>query len=289
MIQFDQASPREGFFMLDLAAIEIDDRLRPADPAEVEAIAASMAQVGQITPIRVRNGEGNRVILVAGLHRLRAAEALGWTAIKAERVNLAAAAARLVEIDENLIRHELTALDRAIFLAERKRIYEELHPQVRHGGDRRRKVSSDQVAMFATCPSFTADAMQKTGLGERSIQYAVRLAERLTPTIIAHLRASGVADNGAQLKQLVDIEDDTERLAVAAALAGGAANVERARVAAGFSAQRLDDPEERAFQSFLALWHRAGARTRQRITAHITQYDTPGPAARKAAKRGDGR
>jgi ParB family chromosome partitioning protein len=284
MIQFDQTGPREGFFFIETAAIDVGDRLRPTDEAHVLQIASSMSEQGQLTPILVRNGEGNRVILVAGLHRLRAAEALGWPQIKAERINIDAAAARLMEIDENLCRHELTALDRAIFLAERKRVYEDLHPTVRHGGDRRKKVASDQVAMLATWSRFTAEAAEKVGLSERTVRRACELASAITPAMAAHLRASGVADNGAQLKQIADIEDEGERLKVAEALAGGAQNVDAAKVAAGLSMGRERfDPDEKAFLAFLAIWGRASSKARARISEYVRQYDAPGPAARKAA------
>jgi len=46
----------------------------------VEAIAASMLEVGQETPILVRR-DGERLVLVEGLHRLEACKALGETTI----------------------------------------------------------------------------------------------------------------------------------------------------------------------------------------------------------------
>jgi len=46
----------------------------------VEDIAASMLEVGQTTPILVRR-DGNRLVLIEGLHRLEACKALGETTI----------------------------------------------------------------------------------------------------------------------------------------------------------------------------------------------------------------
>ncbi len=51
-----------------------------ADPATVAAIAESMLEVGQLTPIMVRQGKG-RYVLVEGLHRLEACKALGESTI----------------------------------------------------------------------------------------------------------------------------------------------------------------------------------------------------------------
>ena len=46
------------------------------DPKKAQAIADSMLQVGQQTPILVRQ-DGERFVLVVGLHRLEACKQLG--------------------------------------------------------------------------------------------------------------------------------------------------------------------------------------------------------------------
>ena len=46
------------------------------DPKKVQAIAESMLQVGQQSPILVRQ-DGERFVLVEGLHRLEACKQLG--------------------------------------------------------------------------------------------------------------------------------------------------------------------------------------------------------------------
>jgi sulfiredoxin len=50
-------------------------------PALVQEIAVSMLEVGQQTPIMVRQ-DGGRLVLVEGLHRLEACKALGETTIQ---------------------------------------------------------------------------------------------------------------------------------------------------------------------------------------------------------------
>jgi sulfiredoxin len=52
------------------------------NPATVEKIAQSMLEEGQRTPILVRR-DGERFVLVEGLHRLEACKSLGETKIKA--------------------------------------------------------------------------------------------------------------------------------------------------------------------------------------------------------------
>jgi len=56
------------------------------DPAKVATLAESMLKDGQQTPILVR-ADGDRFVLVEGLHRLEAAKALGEATIVGFRVD----------------------------------------------------------------------------------------------------------------------------------------------------------------------------------------------------------
>ena len=55
-------------------------RRKTLNPQTVQEIAESMLQSGQTTPILVRK-DGERLVLVEGLHRLEACRALGETTI----------------------------------------------------------------------------------------------------------------------------------------------------------------------------------------------------------------
>jgi ParB/RepB/Spo0J family partition protein len=67
--------------------IKIDEIYVPAskretlDPAKVQTIAESIAEVGMQSPILVRPDK-QRYVLVSGLHRLEACKALGETTVK---------------------------------------------------------------------------------------------------------------------------------------------------------------------------------------------------------------
>ncbi len=56
-------------------------RVKTLDPAKVEEIAESILEDGQQTPIRLR-ADGDRFVLIEGLHRLEALKALGEDAIE---------------------------------------------------------------------------------------------------------------------------------------------------------------------------------------------------------------
>jgi sulfiredoxin len=55
-------------------------RTKTIDPAKVTQIAESILEAGQATPIQVRR-DGERLVLIEGLHRLEAMKALGETTI----------------------------------------------------------------------------------------------------------------------------------------------------------------------------------------------------------------
>ncbi|MBM6584510.1 ParB N-terminal domain-containing protein [Microvirga sp. BT689] len=57
-------------------------RRQTLDPQKVEPLAESMLVKGQETPILVRP-DGERFVLVEGLHRLEACKALGETTVPA--------------------------------------------------------------------------------------------------------------------------------------------------------------------------------------------------------------
>jgi ParB family chromosome partitioning protein len=109
--------------LFDVDVIRIDPRLREVDQSSVDRLVESIRRIGLKTPITVRMSDPDDVgafpILVAGLHRLKAAQALGWEKIACFVSDDADADhARLWEIAENLHRAELTVLERSEHVSE---------------------------------------------------------------------------------------------------------------------------------------------------------------------------
>jgi ParB-like chromosome segregation protein Spo0J len=66
---------------IQIAAIHVPvKRVKTLDPDKVARIAENILEEGQATPIQVRT-DGDRFVLVEGLHRLEAMKALGETTI----------------------------------------------------------------------------------------------------------------------------------------------------------------------------------------------------------------
>jgi ParB family chromosome partitioning protein len=198
-----------------------DERHLPLDEAHVEALAASIKEIGLIEPIIVcrRYHRAPTVVLVAGRHRLEAHKRLKLKTIPAiveeEDSPEVERWRKLAEIDENLIRRTLTASERAKLIGERKAIYEEVHPETRHGGDRK---SSRQVGDLKERDRFTADTARKSGKSERAVQRDAARGAALGEDLD---RIAGTSlDKGSELDALVGLSPEQRAPLIERAVAG---------------------------------------------------------------------
>ena len=203
------SSTRATFEQIPVRSIDVGDRLRQTDPAWVEVLAASIKENGLLQPIAVVREPTERHSLSYGAHRLGAVKLLGWETIDA-RVTLANwikdQERRLQEILENVARNELNKLDRAANLAELIAVYEELHPEIRHGGDRKsqaaRNKDEDQTAILA----IRSEIAEKVGLSDRSIRRAVAIWTGLSPASRIRLPGTPFANDQAGLQMLSGLD-----------------------------------------------------------------------------------
>ena len=147
---------------------------RRDDPKRVEELATSMRVSGLLQPIGVTPQKK----LIFGLHRLMAARQLGWATIPTVTLDLDELHTELAEIDENLERRQLPALELGEVLLRRKEIYEQLHPTTRHGGDRKSdqsKSSEDDLHLI----SFADGAARRLGVQPATVRQYIRVARRV--------------------------------------------------------------------------------------------------------------
>ncbi len=170
-------------------------------------------EMGQKTPIDVVEN-GKRYTLVAGAHRFTAAKLARWREINARVLEPSsehsADEIRLHEILENLGRKNFNALERCEALSELKRVYEDLHPSARRGGDRKsqrfKNKDENQMAIFAFCKN----AAETTGLSERSIRFAVQVFDALSPTTRERLKGTQFAEVQADLRALGRLDPEIQ-------------------------------------------------------------------------------
>jgi N6-adenosine-specific RNA methylase IME4 len=193
-------------------------RMRALRQEVVDALAESMAASGLIAPIAIREAEATGHYLIAGRHRLEAARKLKWETISAIVLEGADAdRARLVEIDENLVRGELSPAERAQHLAERKRLYEAQHPETRQGGAPG-KAGGGKKAKSANLAGFAQDTAGKTGKSSRAVHRDVQRAEACASVINDVVGTS--LDKGDELDALAELPADEQRKLTDRAKAG---------------------------------------------------------------------
>jgi ParB family chromosome partitioning protein len=248
-----------GLQTIPLAQIDVSGRLRQVDPDHAALLAENIRQTGHLRqPPEVRKLKKGGFKLIAGGHRLAAAGLLGWTEIEAFVFELGDDEARLAEIDENLVRHDLNPLDRAVFLAERKALYEKLHPDTVAGvaGGKARQGSATEIISFAR------DTAERCGITERAVQLSVMIASRLAPEIRARIAGTWVAKKQSELLALVKVEP-SKRLAVLDLVLGddAPANTVKAalRLVDGASSPVSDDREKK-LAALRKAWDRGGAK-----------------------------
>ncbi len=202
----------------------VGDRLRLLDDDKVAELAKSMQAIGLINPIMLAppDGQGGGPRLIAGRHRFEAAKRLGWETIAYVLAkDKSEDELKLIEVDENLIRAELSPAERATNSKVRKEIYERLFPETKHGaapGAGRGK-GSKPVESRQFGDRFTRDTAAKSGRSERAVQRDVQRADDI-PQIADVVGTS--LDKGEELDALAKLEPEEQTDLISKAKAGEA-------------------------------------------------------------------
>lgn len=256
---------------IPIELIDVTGRLRRVDPAHVEGLKHSIEAGGLSTPVVVTPIEGERFRLVAGAHRLAAVKLIGTSdTILARIARGDDLQLRLMEIDENLVRHELRPWDRAVFLARRKEIYDTLHPEAKRGAKGRQVIEKGQTANFAVwAKSFSKDTAERVGLSDRSVRLAVSIVSKIAPSLHEVIAGLPLADNQAELEALA--KQGPERQAeVVKLLTRDTDPLPRVRDAVAVLENRRVTPaaeRDKAYQQLLGLWNRS-PKAAQRLFIH---------------------
>jgi ParB family chromosome partitioning protein len=196
-----------------------EDRMRNLNNEKVQEIAASMAKVGQICPILVRRtgGEdGLDPVLVAGAHRLRAAQFLNWIDINAITVKCKDVEARLVEIAENLHRADLTVTERSEHIAEWIRLTEE------KAAESKPNASQVETHKKGQQPGGVNAAARELGITKSEAHRAVEIAS-ISSAAKEALRSAKLDDNQSVALKIASHPDDDQVKAVVEIVAERAA------------------------------------------------------------------
>ena len=264
--------------LININEIKVSSNRREALPEDVKALAESIADVGMMNPITVDLGNN----LVAGLHRLEAAKLLGWTEIECNVCELDELHAELAEIDENVVRTGLSDLELSELLARRKKIYETLHPETRHGGDRKSEEIKSSICRDDSAKSFAEDTAEKMGVSPRTVERSVQIAENLTPEAKEVLRTSERKITKQNLTKLSRLEPERQGEAAQKLVSGDIKSVDEYSAGPANGAIANDSPDwvDSVFShNFSRFYERADSQLREFLEdynvnfLHMTEED----------------
>ncbi len=255
-----------GIQELPLREINTSSRLRPVSELAVTSLMASLMEIGQQSEIHVRRvrHQSNRLVLMAGAHRVEAHGRLGCTSISAKVWECTDDWAQMAEIDDNLAHAELNPLDLSVFLARRKTVYERMYPETkakafkgnRHTGN----LASDVL-------SFARSVAEQRDLSTRQIERLVAAGTALDEETIGLLRQSPNRVTLSDLQTLGKCGDATARRAVCEVLSRGEAKNAKAALDAQSAApsKTAISPIDAETQKVKAAWARASKAARRRF------------------------
>lgn len=211
----EYAASQNKIVLIEIESIAVGHRLRSVSKSKVDELAESIAAVGLLQPIVITEDKS----LVAGLHRLEACRQLGITAINAVVIPNHQLQKEIAEIDENLIRNQLTVLEQCDQLKRRKELYEALYPETKRGGYVRAADDEMQPANISdnrvVNDAFSNRAANERKVTPRTIQRAIRIAERLNADVKNRIADSPIAFRFTQLMRLAEFEPIMQREIVA--------------------------------------------------------------------------
>jgi ParB family chromosome partitioning protein len=212
---------------IPISTIKINPGRRETDPTHIDELSQSIADVGLLNPITVDSSH----TLIAGLHRLEAAKLLDWTEIECTVCSIDSIRAELAEIDENVIRRNLTNAELSSLLARRKKLYETLHPETiarnRPGHVNNYQSSSDNVTLEPKVKSFVEDTAEKLGVSTRTIERRLWLAEHLAPGAAKILKEMGKQQpSQGELMRLARLAPDQQEKVVSLLAAGAIISID---------------------------------------------------------------
>jgi len=211
--------------------IVIADIIKPAQrqrrlaEEKVAQISLSIQSLGLLQPVVLTKDN----VLVAGLHRLEACKRLGWQEIDCVIKEYNELEAELAEIDENLIRAELTVLERAEHLKRHKELFEAKWPETKAVTGKALAKKRWNATEINFAASFAAYAAAKTGVTERTIRQEVQIAANIADDVKEMIRGTPTENHKDNLIRLAKMDDGKQRLVGEKIRSGEAKNIKAAQ------------------------------------------------------------
>lgn len=256
-----------------LDKITIGLNRRPLKDEKVAELMESIKVNGLLNPITL----DRNLNLIAGLHRLTAYKLLGFDQIECNVLAYEDAdRARLAEIDENLIRSELDALERAELWWERDRILEQLGLRARPGDNQYTRQGSETIS---PPPKTTLELAKEAGYTERTFQQGKQIAQSIVPEVKEVIRGTPIAKSPTALLKVARAGSKELLRAKQAEKAAQEAKAKREQEEAKRQAELADEARRQQKELQLIALQSVSAQKEAKLAAKKIQFRTQQPVA----------
>lgn len=199
--------PRFPTRTINVKDVRIGDRLRQPSTEGIIDLAASIQSLGQLHPIWVRDLVEGGYLLISGNRRLCASIHLSMTKISAVVVPVGAMLDEQIEVQENLAREGLSALEEAEHHVKWKSYYDRTNTSA---ADSASEDAGDERNDFVVPPAYTVQAAKKLSNSVRSIQHALQIGG-MVEDVRDLLRGTKLADRKVDLLKLSKLSVEEQR------------------------------------------------------------------------------
>lgn len=181
---------------------------RHLDGNKVKQLAENINLFGLRHPITISK-DG---FLISGLHRLSAMKTLGKKTIRAEILPVTGVMARILTLAENLLRSDLTQLERGEHLNEYNKLLIELGQRATPASGMKIKKQKHPVKnsspddLDEEPPKTTKKVADEAGISARKLQNLVQIANKIDQKVRDKIRNTDISDNESELLRLARVE-----------------------------------------------------------------------------------
>jgi ParB-like chromosome segregation protein Spo0J len=188
--------------MVKTSKLTQKNELLYTDQDDVENIALSIQNGEMLNPIIVTKD----FKIISGRHRFEAYKMLRKKEVPCRVIDVDDVQAKLLTIDENLVRRKLSVLETCEALLEKEQILKELHMRSQKEYDTFKKDS----AKFALPQGIVNEISKTIGISKRSVYLKLKIAKNLDERASRHISFNDLENNQSQLEKISELKPEDQ-------------------------------------------------------------------------------
>jgi len=254
-------------FLID---IRIPDDHREPDASTVNGLVKSFKEIGLQTPITYYEDDEGPV-LIAGRNRLEAARRLDWDTIDGIEMEVDETLREIWRIDENLMRADLTQLERTEHIARRKQLLDDKEKAKKAAASNTDKSLGSIKRGRGQPKGFDQTTADQMGVSKETVRVSRKRGEKIIPEVKEAIKGTPAANKGVELDAIADMKSEEQKEAVEQVQSGEAKDYREAKEAIKGTAKNTETLVDIEFGQLKMVWRRASVKARKKFRAWINE------------------